>query len=379
MPLLPADQPPATTAVSVSCGYASDNGEAPNLIDSHNVWNNAATDGSFGISSPICLDDLTTDGRMIGTLPIPSHEIVTSFSSKSELALNRSVDGKSLTFMGYRGGPGCPTLTLSGSGKTLTLTQGNNVGPVSPTRPNLIDVSASSTPGLCDPTNTAVASYVGATGPTAYYRSVAEVNARGHISYTDNNAYSGDNSRAVMKGDNSQYYTAGNDNNGNLSKTQVPITTLGFDLSHSTGAELVVPGQTPLVPPNNNMLGFFVIGKDKPGKDTNFRGITVFDDTVYVTKGSGGNGVNTVYQVGSAGTLPTPANAPKGATFNEPITSLPGFPPLAPIPATSTTASTASDGGYYPFGIWFANATTLYVCNEGDLVYTPDQIDQRKG
>ncbi len=214
VPVLAADQPPATIAVAVSCGYASDNGEAPNLLDNHNVWNNAATDGSFGVSSPIRLDDLTTDGKLIGTLRVPSHEIVTSFSSKSELALNRSVDGKTLTFMGYRGGPGCPTLTLSGSGKTLTLTQGTNVGPISPTASNLIDVSASSTPGLCDPTNSAVSSYVGASGPTAYYRSVAEVDPWGHIFYTDNNAYSGDNSRAVMKGDNWLYYSAGNDNSG---------------------------------------------------------------------------------------------------------------------------------------------------------------------
>ena len=58
------------------------------------------------------------------------------------------------------------------------------------------------------------------------------------------------------------------------------------------------------------MLGFFVIGNDKPGKDTNFRGLTIFDDTLYVTKGSGGNGVNTVYQVGPRGSLPTTSNAP---------------------------------------------------------------------
>ena len=376
VPVLKVDQPPATTPVSVSCGYASDNGEAPNLKDDHNVWNNAATDPDFGISSPIRLDDLTPDGQLLGTLRVPNREIVTSFSSKSELALNRSVDGKTLTFMGYRGGPGCPTLTLSGSGTNLTLTQGPNVGPISPTRRNLIDVSASSTPGLCDPTNSAVSSYVGASVPTAYYRSVAEVDPWGHIFYTDTNDYSGDNSRGVMKGDNWLYYVAGNDNNGNLSKSQAGITQLGFDLSHSTGAELIVPGQAPLVPPSNNMLGFFVIGKDKPGKDTNFRGLTIFDNTVYVTKGSGGNGVNTLYQVGPSGTLPTTSNAPgtPPATVNFSITPLPGFPQVAPTPDTSTTASTASTGGYYPFGVWFASSSTLYVCNEGDLVYTPNQI-----
>jgi hypothetical protein len=365
VPLLPADQTSkaATTAVTVSCGYASDNGEYPNLKDSHNVWNNANSDGSFGVSSPIVLWNLSTDGHLLGTLHVPSNEIVTSFSSKSELALNRSLDGRSLTFMGYRGGPGCPALTLDTT--TNILTQGTNVGPTSPTAPNLLDISNGNTPGLCDPTNPSVASYVGATNPTAYYRSIAEVDAWGHVSYTDGDAYSGDNSRAAIKAD-WQYYTAGNNNNGGLSKKQVPITTLGFNLSHSTGAEVFVPGAPPLVPPNNNMISYFVFSGDKPGKDTNFRGLTIFNDTLYVAKGSGGNGINTVYQLGTPGVLPTPSNAPGGATINEPYTILPGFP--------DTSASTNSPGGDYPFGIWFANANTLYVCDEGDLIYTPNQV-----
>jgi hypothetical protein len=362
VPLLP----PSTTtiAVSVSCGYASDNGEAPNLNDNHNVWNNANTDPNFGVSSPIVLWNLSTDGHLLGTLRVPSEEIVTSFSSKSELALNRSADGHSLTFMGYRGGPGCPTLTLNTT--TDILTQGTNVGPPSPTAPNLIDVSASSTPGLCDPTNPAVASFVGATNPTAYYRSVAEVDARGRIWYTDGDAYSGDNSRASIKADNWLYYTVGNDNNGGLSKKQMSETQLGFNLSHSTGAELFVPGAAPLVPPDNNMISYFVFSGDKPGKDTNFRGMTIFDNTLYVAKGSGGNGINTVYQLGTPGVLPTTGNAPAGGLVDEPFTILPGFP--------NTNASTNSPGGEYPFGIWFANSTTLYVCDEGDLIYTPNQV-----
>ncbi|HUB52306.1 MAG TPA: hypothetical protein VL986_09175 [Terracidiphilus sp.] len=366
VPLLPADQTAkaTTTAVTVTCGYASDNGEYPNLFDTHNVWNNANTDGNFGVSSPIVLWDLSSLGFELGALQVPSNQIVTSFSSKSELALNRSADGRSLTFMGYRGGPGCPSLTLDSS--TNILTQGTNVGPESPTAANLLDVSASNTPGLCDPTNPAVATFAAATNPTAYYRSVAEVDARGDITYTDGDAYSGDNSRAVMKADNGLYYSAGNDNNGGLSKKQVPETQLGFNLSHSTGAELFTPHVDPLVPPANNMISYFIsVSGDKPGKDTNFRGLTIFDNTLYVTKGSGGNGINTVYQLGTAGTLPTTANAPSGGTVNEPYTILPGFP--------STTASTASSGGDYPFGIWFANSTTLYVCDEGDLVYTPNQ------
>jgi hypothetical protein len=366
VPLLPADQTPTTTttAVTVTCGYASDNGEAPNLSGNHNVWNNALTDPSFGVSSPIILWDLSTNGALLGTLPVPSNEMVTSFSSKSELALNRAADGASLTFMGYRGGPGCPTLTLNTT--TNILTQDTNVGPTSPTAPNLLDVSASNTPGLCDPTNPAVASYVDATNPTAYYRSVAEVDALGRISYSDGDAYSGDNSRAAIKADNSLYYSVGNDNNGGLSKKQLPETQLGFNLSHSTGAELFVPGAVPLVPPNNNMISYFLFSGDKPGKDTNFRGMTIFDDTLYVSKGSGSNGINTVYQLGTPGVLPTTANAPAGGLVNEPYTILPGFP--------DTGASTNSPGGDYPFGIWFANATTLYVCDEGDLIDTPNQV-----
>jgi hypothetical protein len=368
-----------TAATTTACGYASDNGEAPNLSDSHNVWNNANTDGSFGVSSPIRLDDLTPDGHRLGTLRVPSNEIVTSFSSKSELALNRSVDGKSLTFMGYRGGPACPDLTLTTTTTgtppvtTYTIAQATtSSGVISPTAPNLIDVSSSNTPAICDPTNPTVASYVGAPHPTAYYRAVAEVDTNGRIAYTDGNAYSSDNSRAVMKADNWLYYSAGNDNNGNLSKSQLLDTQIGIDLVTGTGAELFVPGQTPPIPPDINMLGTLLFSGDKPGKDTNFRGLTIFDHTLYVSKGSGSNGVNTVYQVGTAGVLPTTSNAPPPpnplgintpATLNFPITILPGFPPLAD--AKTTTGKT---GGDYPFGIWFANATTLYVCDEGALV-----------
>jgi hypothetical protein len=70
----------------------------------------------------------------------------------------------------------------------------------------------------------------------------------------------------------------------------------------STGAELLIPGAVPLVPPNIDMIGFFVLPGDKPGKDTNFRGLTILNNTLFVSKGTGGNGLNSAYQVGSAGT-----------------------------------------------------------------------------
>jgi hypothetical protein len=152
----------------------------------------------------------------------------------------------------------------------------------------------------------------------------------------------------------------GNDNSGNLSKKQISITLDGIDLVNATGAELLTPGLSPPVPPNIGMIGRLVIGADKPGKDKNFRGLTIFDNTLYVGKGSGGNGINTVYQVGSAGTLPS-GDAADLATV--PITILPGFP--------NTTASTNTA---FPFGMFFANATTLYVCDEGDGTLVPGQV-----
>ncbi len=144
-----------TNKVAVACGAAIDNGEYPNLEDSHNVWNNDGPDASFGVTSAIFLDNIDSKGKLVGTLAVPSDQLVTSFSSKSELAINLASDGKSLTFVGYHGGPGFLTA------------------------PNQLDVSNSSTPGAIDPTNPVTSNY---------YRSVAEVDANGQITVTDGDA-----------------------------------------------------------------------------------------------------------------------------------------------------------------------------------------------
>src|ERR1700689_968757 len=315
-----------TTTVAVTCAAATAYGTFPG------VFNNDAPDGSFGVTSPIFLDNITTDGQRIGTLNIPSDQIVTSFSSKSELALNRSLDGKSITFVGYRGGTGFVTAR------------------------NQLDVSNSNTPGVVDPSNPVV---------SQYYRAVAEIDAGGRLQITDGNAYSGNNGRAAIKAD-STYYMVGNDNNGGLSKSQLTKTQVGVNLITSTGAELLIPGQTPPLPPDINKIGDFEITQlgyttaDKAGKDNNFRGLTIFNNTMYVTKGSGSNGINTVYQVGNTGVLPSGTTAELAAL---PITILPGFP-------TSLASGVDQNGNpapiAFPFGIWFANAETLYVCDEGD-------------
>jgi uncharacterized protein (TIGR03437 family) len=313
----PGQALPPVCPATAACGnvVATDSGAYPSTTSSNSVWNNNKVDGSFGVTSPIFLDQITTSGTLVSTLAIPANMINTSFSSKSELALNLSTDGTALTFMGY----------------------------VAP--PNTLDVSNSNTPGVYDPTNP-----VG----SSYFRAVVQVGTNGAIQVTPVNAYSGNNGRAAILA-NGLYYMVGNDNNG--------AGTVPANLISSTGAEIATPGQSATTVPT--MVGTFSItqindpstGKpyaaDKAGKDTNFRGLTIFNNTLYITKGSGSNGINTVYQVGTAGTLPTLASATSAA-----INILPGLPTIL--------AKNLDATGNYPFGIWFANANTLYVADEGD-------------
>ena len=98
--------PPNCQATQAGCsGNATNDGTYPF------VWNNDLVDGSFGITSKILLDQYTPGGMFINSLEVPNSsqkgvppqkdQVVSSFSSKSELALNLSTDGRYLTFMGY--------------------------------------------------------------------------------------------------------------------------------------------------------------------------------------------------------------------------------------------------------------------------------------
>lgn len=225
------------------------------------VFNNATVDGSFGITSKIYLDQITPFGFVLTSLEVPnssqkgvtgtSDQMVTSFSSKSELALNLSVDGKTLTFSGYE-------------------------APV-----NTADVSNSNTPGEADPTNPIV--------PT-YYRTVGQIETLGGFHFTNTNAFTGDNGRAAILNDSNGanvIYMAGNAGNG-TAKVQPAGTIL------STGAQITTPAnepesaQTPGAPTAVGSFNITQLGDkiDKVGKDTNFRGMTVFDNVLYYTKGA---------------------------------------------------------------------------------------------
>ncbi len=89
--------PPGCTS---GCATATSDGSYPG------VFNNDLVDASFGVTSRVFLDQLTPSGRLVSTLRVPGAGqpgggLVTSFSSKSELALNLSTSDCSVTFMGY--------------------------------------------------------------------------------------------------------------------------------------------------------------------------------------------------------------------------------------------------------------------------------------
>jgi hypothetical protein len=123
--------------------------------------------------------------------------------------------------------------------------------------------------------------------PSGYYRVIARVDEKGHFSFTKTNAYSGNNGRAVILNDQlpvDVFYTAGNaGNGGNPQPTGVVA---------GGGTQIVTAAQVPLAqqadPGWPTPVGSFNITKlpgvtktDKIGKDTNFRGLTVFNNVVY--------------------------------------------------------------------------------------------------
>jgi hypothetical protein len=343
--------PPNCTGQPAGCGgNATYDGTYPL------VWNNDLVDASFGITSRIELDQYTPAGQLVNSVEVPNSDeflvgptppkkdqLVTSFSSKSEIALNLSTDGTKLTFMGY-------------------------VSPV-----NAVDISNSNTPGILDPTNQVV---------SQIYRAVADVDVYGMFHFTETRAYSGNNGRAAIlnNSDSANYfYLAGNAGNGGTPQPDGIII--------GAGAQFVVPSELPEVqqnPPNpSDPLGSFNITQlgdklDKVGKDTNFRGLTIFNNVVYYTKGSGGNGVNTVYWLDPTlqicndnnGIGLPPANAtlptmPLAYNHDHNVIQSKGLDPnnMCVLKGFPTALKSKTS---FPFGIWFADGNTLYVADEGN-------------
>ena len=341
--------PPNCTAGN--CATAISDGTYPY------VWNNDTVDGSFGITAKIILDQLTPSGVVVNSLEVPNSsqngvpptkdQMVTSFSSKSEVALNLSTDRQFVTFMGY-------------------------LAPI-----NALDVSNSNTPAIVDPTNPVT---------ETNFRVVAQVDGKGKFRFAKTNAYSGNNGRAAILNNTksaSILYTAGNAGNGGNPQPSGVIIGAGAQILSAQTKALVAqnPGlPTPVGSFNITELG---LKPDKIGKDTNFRGLTIFNNVIYTTKGSGGDGVNTVYFIDTSGAADSNGNphaCPTGVGLPSSSAKLPTTPIVYNAANLATKgvfpynmcilngfpATTASTKTSFPFGIWFADGKTLYVADEGN-------------
>ncbi|QPF88718.1 hypothetical protein [Bradyrhizobium commune] len=337
--------------VAPNCAAATTDGTYPM------VFSNDLVDSSFGITSKIVLDELRLNGHRVQSLEVPNSgqrgvnsdrdQMVTSFPSKSEIGLNLSIDRHSVSFMGY-------------------------LAPV-----DAVDVSNSNTPDVVDSTNPVT---------SKFSRVIATVDEHGRFRFTKTNAYSGNNGRAAVLNDRpgaNVFYATGNAGNGSNPQPNGVIIGAGAQIMTAAKAALVDqpdPGlPTPVGSFNVTQLS---LKADKIGKDTNFRGLTVFNDVIYVTKGSGGNGINTVYFIDTSGfdANGKPLACPNGVGLPSASAKLPTTPIFYDASKLQTLGVTpynmcvlkgfpinlAKTATSFPFGVWFADAKTLYVADEGD-------------
>ena len=295
------------------------------------TWNNESVDASYGVTSPIQLSDIDgISGHVRHTIAVPSDQVVTSFPSKSELGLHITTDNAGndhVVFVGY-GNAGIGAL----------------------------DVSNSDAVAGQDPSNPVTFAFGSS---YAYPRTIVSMDQFGNFVYTPTIDYGGNNGRSALLGSNGLYYTVGNANNGKAATFGSASNGTNPDVTETTGLNVVNPVDavtaSAAIPAGNSaevnpllQYTFPPAKADKPGKDTNYRGVTEFNGALYFTKGSGSNGVQTVYTVN---TLPTVANAAA-----QTISIVPGFP---------TDSAKLTGGNFTPFAVFFANASTMYVTDEG--------------
>ncbi|HVQ98136.1 MAG TPA: hypothetical protein VMS16_04910 [Mycobacterium sp.] len=315
------------------------------------VWGNEVPDASFGVTSPITLTDIEPQSRHVfATLSVPTGQVVTSFSSKSELALHytRDRNGGHLIFVGYG---------LAGVGA--------------------LDVSNADAVQDQDVTNPVTFAFG---TEYAFPRTIVSLDDKNHFSYTPTVNYGGNNGRAALLGSNGLYYTVGNANNGNASTFGSNTNFTHPDVTETTGVEAVSPidasSANVAVPTGNSaevnpllQLGEDKGKADKAGKDDNFRGITEHDGALYFTKGSGSNGIQTVYTITTGaqyavGAIPQADVGPSVGNVlpsvadagNVAVQVVNGFP---------VDSARTAGGDYTPFAIFFANDHTMYVTDEG--------------
>ena len=283
-----------------------------------NVFKNTTPDPSFSVTSPIFLTQYMLGGT--NAIPVVNKQntidftaltgIVTSFASKSEGALNVSPNGQNLTLLDYK------------------------------TTVNQFDISNSNSPAVQEPGNYTA---------NATARTIVNLTTNGVTAVLPTNAFNGNNGRAAINV-NGVYQLVGNAGNASGGAATAAGAGLQFlnpaTATQTAGAYNTTIGgsfnlaNTPVGATIDPATGKTYASEDKAAKDNNYRGIAVQSGVTYVTKGSGGNGTNTVYQLNNSTGV---------------LSILPGF---NTVPSrTSTTI--------FPFALFFTNDTTLYVTDEG--------------
>ena len=272
--------------------------------------------------------------------------MVTSFSSKSEVALNLSTDG---TVRHLHGLPGAASTQL--------------------------DVSNSNTPGVIDPSNPV---------PGAYPRVVAQLDSKGKFRFTETNAYSGNNGRAAILND-----AAGQRplHRGQRRQRREPSARRGHPRrgradprpagrrpsSLRTRATRLRSAASTLP-----QLG----RRSRQGRQGhNFRGLTVFNNVAVLHEGQrqqrrqhrllrrhhrNGCPSGVGLPAPDAPLPTTPITYDPDACFRrEGANALQHVHPQG-LPDHVGQRSRRDRCRRFPFGIWFANADTLYVADEGN-------------
>ena len=246
--------------------------------------------------------------------------------------------------MGYRGGIGCEGTT------------------VSPTQPNLLDVSATNTPGVyAIPFNpSSPRSIAIAVVPAAYCARVGRSErADGHFHFTGRKRLQRrQRPRRFIKGGDGLYYMVGNDNSGNLSKGQMSSAACWHVHSRMPPApDLLYPGLVPArSAERRDDRHVFIIAGDKPGKDLNYRGLTIASTTLLSMSPKAAAATAYQHRFLSGWALwhaPTGNRRQPGNLDANHLS--PRFATLLP-----------STGTNFLSGMFFALTPPIYVCDEGD-------------
>ena len=265
----------------------------------------------IGIEASIHLDEFNPIAGFprIGTMKVPG--VTSNFGGRLEGVLMLSMDGQFLTYIGIAAPVGS-----NGTSNSYSTAAGVNLQ--------------------------------GNTSPL-YNRVIAMIGANRSVTLNPvNDAYSGDVPRAALTVDGTQFYMVGNSDGTIYDDGTGPGTSIGIRYAPIGSATTI------------QLANYFA--NDRPDqtpanhvKDNNFRGLGIYRGNLYVSKGSGGNGDNGLFRVFNG----TSSDGLRAPTTGNMVTQLFGSAATDPV---SKAASI-----HTPYGFWFANDTTVYAADEGNI------------